>query len=130
MKTFPKKRKIIIFTGKLNHAKGYDIFAKACLKILDKFPDWNAIAIGNEKRETYNFKHKNFKVLDWLPHEKIMNYYKKSSIAIVCSRWQEPFGRTAMEAAASGCATIITKRGGLEETFNANKLVINKLNLN
>ena len=130
LKTFPKKRKIIIFTGKLNHAKGYDIFGKSCLKILNKFPDWNCIAIGNEKRETYNFKHKNFKILDWLPHEKIMNYYKKSSIAIVCSRWQEPFGRTAMEAAASGCATIITKRGGLEETFNANKLIVNKLNLN
>ena len=27
LKTFPKKRKIIIFTGKLNYAKGYDIFA-------------------------------------------------------------------------------------------------------
>ena len=129
MKKLPNKKEIIIFTGKLNYAKGYDIFAKSCIKILNKFPTWKGVAIGNEKRETYNFKHKNFKVLDWLPHKKIMNYYKKSSIAIVCSRWQEPFGRTAMESAASGCATIISKRGGLEETFNAKNLVVDNLNI-
>ena len=28
----------------------------------------------------------------------------------------EPFGRTAMEAASRGCATIISKKGGLIET--------------
>ena len=29
----------------------------------------------------------------------------------------EPFGRTAMESAAHGCATITSKNGGLPETF-------------
>ena len=55
---FPKKEKIIIFTGKLNTSKGYDIFGKAIIKILDKFNDWKAYAIGNERRETHNFEHK------------------------------------------------------------------------
>ena len=32
------------------------------------------------------------------------------------SRWEEPFGRTALEAVSSGCATIISNRGGLTET--------------
>ena len=127
LKKFPKKDKIIIFTGKLNSSKGYDIFGNAVKKILDKFNNWKALAIGNERRETHNFIHKNFKVIDWLPHEKILEYYKKSSISIVCSRWQEPFGRTAMESAASGCATITTDRGGLNETFR-NNLVLKKLN--
>jgi glycosyltransferase involved in cell wall biosynthesis len=125
---FPKKEKIIIFTGKLNSSKGYDIFGKAVLKILEKFKDWKAYAIGNERRETYNFKHKNLKVIDWLPHSKILNFYKKSSISIACSRWQEPFGRTAMESAAYGCATITTNRGGLSETFN-NNLTLNELSV-
>ena len=57
------------------------------------------------------------KFLDWVTHKKILNYYKKSSISVVPSRWQEPFGRTAMESAAFGCATITSKRGGLPETF-------------
>jgi glycosyltransferase involved in cell wall biosynthesis len=127
LKNFPKKEKIIIFTGKLNTSKGYDIFGNAMKKILDKYTDWKALAIGNERREKHNFKNRNFKVIDWLPHEKILNYYKKSSISVVCSRWQEPFGRTAMESAASGCATITTDRGGLNETFK-NNLILKKIN--
>ncbi len=127
VKKFPKKEKIIIFTGKLNTSKGYDIFGKAITKILNKFKDWKALAIGNERREKHNFRHKNLKVIDWLPHEKILNYYKKSSISVVCSRWQEPFGRTAMESAANGCATITTDRGGLGETFK-NNLILENLN--
>ena len=61
---FPKKEKIIIFTGKLNTSKGYDIFGKAVLKILKRYKDWKAYAIGNERRETHTFIHKNFKVID------------------------------------------------------------------
>ena len=129
LKYFPNKKKIIIFTGKLNSSKGYDIFGKAILNILNKFKDWKAYAIGNERRETHNFNHKNFNIIDWLPHEKILNFYKKSSISIVCSRWQEPFGRTAMESAAYGCATITSDRGGLKETFK-NNLILKNLNTN
>ena len=127
LKKFPKKQKIIIFTGKLNSSKGYDIFGKAAVKILQKFKDWNAYAIGNERREVHSFNHKNYKILNWLPHNKILNFYKKSSISVVCSRWQEPFGRTAMESAAYGCATITSDRGGLKETFNTN-LILKNLN--
>ncbi len=126
LKTFPKKEKIIIFTGKLNSSKGYDIFGKAALKILNKFNNWKAYAIGNERREVHSFKHKNYKILNWLPHKEILNFYKKSSISVVCSRWQEPFGRTAMESAAYGCATITSDRGGLKETFKTN-LTLKKL---
>ena len=129
LESFPKKEKIIIFTGKLNSSKGYDIFGKAVLNILDKFKDWKAFAIGNERRESFIFKHDNLKIIDWLPHKEILNFYKKSSISVACSRWQEPFGRTAMESAAYGCATITTNRGGLGETFN-NSLVLKQLNSN
>ena len=127
IKHFPPKKKLIIFTGKLNSSKGYDIFGKSIINILDKFKEWRALAIGNERREKHNFKHENLKVIDWLPHEKILNFYKKSSISVACSRWQEPFGRTAMESAAYGCATITTNRGGLSETFN-NNLILRDLN--
>jgi hypothetical protein len=34
----------------------------------------------------------------------------------VPSRWEEPFGRSALEASSRGCATIISKKGGLPET--------------
>ena len=33
LRKFPKKEKLIIFCGKLNSSKGYDIFGKAIIKI-------------------------------------------------------------------------------------------------
>ena len=118
LSTFPKKQKLVIFCGKLNSSKGYDIFGTAIIKILDKFNDWKAIAIGNEPREQYHFSHKNFKILDWIQHKEILKYYSKAAISVVPSKWLEPFGRTAMESAAHGCATITSKNGGLPETFD------------
>ena len=127
LKKFPKKDNLIIFSGKLNSSKGFDLYGKAVIKILDKYKSWNAIAIGNEPREKFNFNHKNFKILDWVKHDDILDYYKKASISVVPSRWLEPFGRTAMESAAYGCATITTRNGGLPETFN-NELFLEKIN--
>ena len=48
-----KKKKIIIFVGKLNSSKGYDIFGEAVIYILNKYKDWSAIAAGNERRDSY-----------------------------------------------------------------------------
>ena len=111
-----KKEKIIIFSGKLNKSKGYDIFCEAVIDILNKYKSWKSYVIGSEPREKYNFHHKRLFHKGWLKHEKVINYYKKSSISVVNSNWEEPFGRVAVESAATGNAIIITKKGGLPET--------------
>ena len=113
---FSKKKKIISFVGKLNSAKGYDLFGKAIIKILNKYKDWKSIVIGDEPREKINFKHKNLLVKGYTKHEHVLNILKEVSISIICSRWEEPFGRTSLEAASRGSAVIISKRGGLPET--------------
>ena len=113
---------------KLNSAKGYDVFAKSIKKILNKYPDWKAKIIGDEKREKIILKHKNADVLGFLNHEKVLKIFKNTSIAVACSRWDEPFGRTSLEASANGCAVIITNKGGLPETVT-NAKILNKLNV-
>jgi len=115
---FEKKEKIISFVGKLNRAKGYDLFGEAIVKILAKYPSWSAYVYGDEIRENLIFKHKNLKILGFKNNEFILDELKKTSVAVVCSRWEEPFGRTSLEAASRGCAVIITNRGGLPETTN------------
>ena len=120
------KKKQIVFTGKLNSSKGYDLFGEAIIRILKKYDNWKAIVAGNEPREKFNFKHKNLKIYPWLPHQKILNLYNESAISVVPSRWEEPFGRTSMESAANGCATITSQKGGLLETFN-NDLFLKEL---
>ena len=113
---FKKKKKLITFIGKLNTAKGFDIFGKAIIKILNKHNDWKAYIIGDEPREKIFFKHKNIINLGFKTNDFILNFLKKVSISVVCSRWDEPFGRTSLEAASRGSAVIISNRGGLPET--------------
>ena len=122
-----KKLKLITFVGKLNSAKGYDLFGQAIVKILDNHKDWKAVVIGDEPREDLNFKHKNLKIMGFQNHNKVLEIFKKSSIAVACSRWEEPFGRTSLEASSRGCAVIISNRGGLPETIT-NGIIIRDLN--
>ena len=121
------KKNWITFVGKLNKAKGYDVFAKSIKKILNKYPNWRAKIIGDEKREKIQLYHKNADIMGFLNHNKVLNIFKKSSIAVACSRWEEPFGRTSLEASANGCAVIITNKGGLPETIT-NAKILKKLN--
>ena len=122
---FNKKKKIITFVGKLNRSKGYDLFGKAVLKILKNYNDWSAYVIGDEPRDKLEFNHKRLNKLGFKEHGEVINIYKKTSIAVVCSRWDEPFGRTSLEAAANGCAVIISNKGGLPETITNGRILKN-----
>ena len=122
------KKNWITFVGKLNNAKGYDIFAKTIKLVLNKYPNWRAKIIGDEKREKIKINHKNVDLLGFLNHEKVLKIFKQTSIAVACSRWEEPFGRTSLEASANGCAVIITNKGGLPETVT-NAIILSKLSV-
>jgi glycosyltransferase involved in cell wall biosynthesis len=122
---FTKKNKLITFVGKLNSAKGYDLFGGAILKILKKYKDWNALVIGDEPREKLIFQHKNLNLLGFQEHRKVLKILEKTSIAVACSRWEEPFGRSSLEASSRGCAVIISDRGGLKETIT-NGIILKK----
>ena len=54
---FKVKKKWITFVGKLNAAKGYDLFGIAVIKILKKFKDWHGVVIGDEPRQKLFFNH-------------------------------------------------------------------------
>ena len=124
-----KKKKLITFVGKLNKAKGYDVFGAAIIDILNHYKQWEAIVIGDEEREKILHKHNRLRLLGFKNHNEVIKIFKQSSISVVCSRWEEPFGRTSLESASCGCAVIITNRGGLPETIT-NGIIINKLNKN
>ena len=126
---FHDKEKIISFIGKLNRAKGYDLFGEAIIKILNKHKDWKAKVFGDEPREKIFFAHKNLKSLGFKSNNFILDYLKKVSISVVCSRWDEPFGRTSLEAASRGSAVIISNRGGLPETAS-DAVILKTLNSN
>ncbi len=121
-----KKKKIIIFVGRLNYSKGYDLFKDAIIKILNKFPTWSALSVGNEDRRDIYINHKNHKEVGFVNHKYALKLLNKSEIAVAPSRWEEPFGRTALEASSCGCVTITSDRGGLKETTD-HSIILKKI---
>ena len=124
-----KKEKIISFVGKLNKSKGYDLFGQAIIKILNEFKEWKAYVLGDEPREDIIFNHKRLIKLGYKSNDNVLHLLKKTSIAVACSRWEEPFGRSSLEASSRGCAVIISNKGGLPETIT-DGVILNKLSAN
>ena len=79
---------------------------------------------GLDKKFETHPRHKN---IGQVSHSKVLKIFEQSEIAVIPSRWEEPFGRTALEASSRGCATIISNRGGLTETTDS-ALVLSKTN--
>ena len=122
-----KKKKHILFVGKLNKSKGYHIFVSVIKKILDKHKSWSAYTIGSEPREKIFVSHNRLKHLGWLSYKDTLKHLKESSIVISPSTWNEPFGRVVNEATLCGNATISSNTGGIPETnqFSLNLKTLN-----
>ena len=83
---------------------------------MNEFPDWTANVVGDESREKISIEHPRINKMGFQTHKNVLDLFKKTSISVVCSRWNEPFGRTSLESSSRGCAVIISNRGGLPET--------------
>ena len=65
-------------------------------------------------------------IIGFIKHDEVLKIFTKTSIAVACSRWEEPLGRTGFEASSRGCAVIVSNRGGLPETIT-HGIILNKL---
>ena len=122
-----QKKKNILFVAKLNNAKGYNIFCDAAKKFKKYNSSWNFIAIGNESRKKIFPDPNVVKEIGYKKNSEVLNYYKKSEVAVGNSVWDEPLGRIAIEASSRKCLPIISNKGGLEESKNI-ALVLKKNN--
>ena len=124
----PKPREpVIVFAGRIVADKGADSFVSACARALPALPGWRAVMIGADRfrpdspETPFTAKLKaealaaGIGLLGYRDHAGVMAALGEAAIAVVPSRWQEPFGLTALEAMASGAALITTRRGGLAE---------------
>ena len=141
-----KKEKTILFVGRLIEEKGVSLFVDAAIKIAAEISDWRFLIIGanrpGNKSATTPYEElllqkiedlsPQMKLQFFTPYEEVMLAFEKSMITVVPSLWDEPFGRTALEALASKSALITTGRGGLidickdvaiiDQGMNANSL--------
>jgi UDP-glucose:(glucosyl)LPS alpha-1,2-glucosyltransferase len=118
---------VILFAGRIVADKGADSFVAACARALPDLPGWQAVMIGADRfrldsPETpftrslaAEAKTVGVRLSGYRDHAGVMAALAHAAIAVVPSRWQEPFGLAALEAMASGAALITTRRGGLGE---------------
>lgn len=132
----PAKQRLpeILFVGRCAPEKGIVEAAEAIAAILPEFPDWRArFILSHIDAHAEYFEHIR-NVLDTLgaqitielqrPFEEIKQSYERAAIALVPSKWLEPFGRTALEAHAGGAALISSGRGGLAEISRESALYV------
>lgn len=126
--TPPEKQKTIVFVGRMKAIKGALELTEALARVLPRHPDWNAVLIGanwfSSEQELTPYeesvrkaaaKWPRIEVAGFLPNSQVRAHLRGAAIAVAPSNWDEPFGRTALEALAEGCAVIASKRGGFAE---------------
>jgi glycosyltransferase involved in cell wall biosynthesis len=128
---------VILFVGRVVANKGADAFIRAVAAVQPLLPGWRATIIGADRfhpgaPDTFYLRairpHAEAAGIDmpgYLPHPAVLQAMARAAIVVVPSRWQEPFGLTALEAAASGAALICSPFGGLPEAAGPQALYTN-----
>jgi glycosyltransferase involved in cell wall biosynthesis len=116
-----------LFAGRVVQDKAPDSFIRACALALPSLPGWRAEIIGADgmsatSRETEYVRQIRAQAMEagvtmagYLDHPQVLEAMTRAAIVIVPSRWNEPFGLTALEALACGAPLILSPRGGLPE---------------
>ena len=118
---------VILFAGRMVADKGADVFVEACARALPTLPGWRAEMIGADRFSPDSPDTPFVRALrpaaaaagvtlaGYRPQAEVLAAMAQAAVVAVPSRWQEPFGLTALEAMACGAALVTSPRGGLPE---------------
>ena len=122
-----EREKLILFAGRVVPDKAPDSFIRACALALPSLRGWRAEIIGADgmsatSRETDFVRQTKTQAMEagvemigYRDHPLVLEAMTRAAIVVVPSRWNEPFGLTALEALACGAPLIVSPRGGLPE---------------
>jgi glycosyltransferase involved in cell wall biosynthesis len=112
----------LLCVGRLVREKGFDVAIKAMMPIVARFPAARMTIAGDGiARLELEELAQQLELADaiefpgWVAPESIRTLINSSSIVVMPSRWQEPFGLVALEAAQMGRPIVATRQGGLPE---------------
>jgi len=111
-----------IFTGRMVSDKGLDVLVSAFLQYHSIRPESRLLLVGDgPERGAQQARISEAGIGDavtWaglLRGEALVAAYNSAKIAVIPSRWPEPFGIVALEALACGCGVVASNGGGLSE---------------
>lgn len=110
--------------GRVRHQKGTDLFVKAMIALLPKYPDWTAVVCGRVTAEHKAFGDELVAMvaaaglsdrIRFLGEvDDIRPWYRRATLYVAPSR-NEGFGLTPLEAMASRTAVVATRAGAYAE---------------
>lgn len=103
-----KKDNYILFVGRPNKPKGFDVFCKALCLIKKKYSGIFGLVIAPTVVDKYQ---DDIQYIKYRNRKQLMSIYKKATVYVCASR-AESFGLTCLEAMACGAPVITTKNGG------------------
>ncbi len=121
-KPLPEKNNTVLYVGRLEKIKGVQDVIRAVSFIKKKNSDIKFViaGIGEYEGELKKLVNKMglYDVVEFLGHvnrEELYEEYKKATLVVVPSVWQEPFGKVGIEAMSVGRPVVATDVGGISE---------------
>lgn len=102
------RNEYFLFVGRFSPEKGYDLILRWAVKL----PHVKFVMVGNHAEKLISKDLANVKIKDWVNHKEIMHLYDNARCVIIPSKWDEPFGLVATEAASRGIPLLISKNIG------------------
>jgi glycosyltransferase involved in cell wall biosynthesis len=131
----PLNAKVVLYVGRFVERKGALKLIQAMPQVIKQEPDSLFILIGGGFTEGSAYEQSihslietlklqdNIRILPWIPHDEVINYYKVADIFIHPAIY-EPFGNNIVEAMAAGLPVISIKSGGPEEIIGTNGILL------
>jgi len=108
-------KKTIIYCGRISPEKGLH----TVIGILDKIKNYRTLILGEGPMK--KFLQESYKNIKFLGYQNPEKYYQNSSILVMPSIWEEPFGRSTAEAMSCGLCVIGSNTGGTPELIIPSK---------
>jgi glycosyltransferase involved in cell wall biosynthesis len=105
-----------LFVGRLSEEKGLTVLMRAW-KLLSSPPTLQIVGDGPMRDEVQRYCRENAKIrwLGWRPPGEVASLMSTARVLIVPSIWYETFGRTVIEAFATGLPVVASALGSLAE---------------
>jgi glycosyltransferase involved in cell wall biosynthesis len=128
------KDKTILSVGRALDDKGHREAMTAIARVLATRPDWSArFVLSALDREPDTVRRlseaaapfgERVRIDANQPYAEVKSAWAKASIGMALTKTPEPFGRTALEALASGAALVTSGLGGLAEVCGPDALTV------
>lgn len=105
----------LMFVGTLGRHKGCDVLLAAHRRMRRRVPLLAVVAGPGEAPRSGE----DVVVVRDAEHAQVMAAWRRAAVAVVPSRWAEPFGQVAVEAMAAGRPVVASDTGGLADVVLA-----------